>query len=408
MGDPATTPTPHDGDHHEPVPATVGASSAARAHGSAEPATHSSPAEPPSSAPALPPGLATSLPPDLTDLTDLTDPPLFGPYASWLRRVGAFLLDNSILAALMFVVVGPGVAPSALPGLDNNGSTGTAFEGVTWSESAWMTGAVLAMALLQAYTGATPGKRAAGIVVVNRDSGRPVGFLTTVLRWLAHVLDALCFVGYLRPLWDKQHRTFADSLLSTVVVRSVAPEPHALLAPFVREGRRGSKIVTAAATVLCVAGLAYAYGPTTTTGGRVVSSVACTTWENEDRPNPARLGEASFSSTTPGTISRLGVTHPYPTDGAEPSEITLAWEGDLPAGSAVSLEAVLTAPDGTRLEYSTPLGTDGDGFGAEPTSPGTIELPANDLRDGGAGWTWTAQMRVDGVASPTCGGDVPS
>ncbi|MFF2622371.1 RDD family protein [Oerskovia jenensis] len=396
MGDPATTSAPHDGDHHEPARATVGASATAPAYGFAQPATHP--------APALPPGRISSLP----GLAELDDAPLVGPYASWLRRVGAFLLDNSILAGLMFVVVGPGVAPSALPGLDNTGSVGTAFEGVTWSESAWMIGAVLAMALLQAYTGATPGKRAAGIVVVNRDSGRPVGFLTTVLRWLAHLLDALCFVGYLRPLWDEQRRTFADSLLSTIVVRSVAPEPHALLAPFVRQGRRGSKVVTAAATVLCVAGMAYAYGPTTTTGGRFGSSVACTTWEHEDRPDPARLSEASFSSTTPGTISRLGVTHPYPPDGAVPAEITLVWDGDLPAASTVSLEAVLTGPDGTRQEYSTPLDTRYTGFGADPTSPGVIVLPADAPGADGPGWTWSAQMRVDGVATPSCGAELPS
>ncbi|MFJ2300549.1 RDD family protein [Oerskovia paurometabola] len=394
MGDPATTPAPHDGDHHEPVPAAVGASAAAPAYGFAEPAAHP--------APALPPGRAPSLP----DLTDLDDAPLFGPYASWLRRVGAFLLDNSILAGLMFVVVGPGVAPSALPGLDNNGSTGSAFEGVTWSESAWMIGAVLAMTLLQAYTGATPGKRAVGIVVVDRDSGRPVGFLTTVLRWLAHLLDALCFVGYLRPLWDEQHRTFADGLLSTVVVRSVAPEPHTSFAPFVRQDRRGSRVVTGAATVLCVAGLLYAYGPTTTSGGGSVS-VACTTWEHEDRPDPARLGEASFSSTTAsGTISRLGVTHPY-TAGSPGSEVTLTWYGDLPAGAAVSLEAVLTGPDGAQQLYATPLDTGYTGLGADPTSPGVIELPADALGDGGPGWTWAAQMRVDGVATPSCGADLP-
>lgn len=102
------------------------------------------------------------------------------------------------------------------------------------------------------------------------------------------------------------------------------------------------------------------------------------------------------------------MTHPYPTDTAGPSEITLAWEGDLPADADVLLEAVLTGPDGTRLEYSTPLGAEGDRFSADPTSPGPIELPANDLRDVGVGWTWTAQMRVDGVATPACGGDVPS
>lgn len=330
----------------------------------------------------------------------------FGQYARWSRRVVAFLLDNAILAGLMFVAVGPGLAPSMLPGLDNDGSLGLAVGDLRWSESAWMLGAVIAMTVLQAYTGATPGKRAVGIVVVNRDSGRPVGLVTTVLRWLAHFLDAILCIGYLRPLWDKERRTFADSLLSTVVVLSRSPEPHPWIAPLVRPGRPGAQVVTAGAAVLCTAGALFAVGPTSSTSGDFVSSAMCTTWDPATHPGVPELTEAIFTWTGVGTISRWGVTHALPSTG-EGSEITIAWDGSLPVDADVSLEAVLTSPDGSRLEYSTPLDTDGTGFGADPTSPGTIEIPANDLRGIAPGWSWSAQMRVDGVAIPGCGGRAP-
>ncbi|MFD6090908.1 RDD family protein [Oerskovia sp. NPDC060338] len=342
---------------------------------------------------------------DLT-LLDPADAPPFGPYARWSRRVVAFLLDNAILAGLMFVVVGPGLAPSMLPGLDNDGSLGLAIADLRWSESAWMLGAVLTTTLLQAYTGATPGKRAVGIVVVNRDSGRPVGLVTTVLRWLAHFLDAIFCIGYLRPLWDAERRTFADSLLSTVVVQSRSPAPHPWIAPLVRPGRPGARVVTASAVVLCTAGALFTVGPTSSTSGNFASSAMCTTGDPTTGPGMPQISEATFTSAGTGTISRWGVTHPLPSTG-ERSEITLAWDGSLPADADVSLEAVLTSPDGSRLEYSSRLDTDGTGFGADPTSPGTIEIPANDLLGIDAGWSWRVQMRVDGVAIPGCGGRVP-
>ncbi|MHA7135299.1 RDD family protein [Oerskovia turbata] len=340
---------------------------------------------------------------DEYDLLDRVDVPPLGAYASWSRRVVAFLLDNAILAGVMFVAVGPGLPPSMLPGLENTRATAG---GLGWSENAWMIAAVLAMALLQSYTGATPGKRVVGIVVVNRDSGRPVGLLTTVLRWLAHLLDAILFLGYLRPLWETERRTFADSLLSTVVVTSRSPEPHPWVAPFQREGRPGAKAVTAAAVLVSVAGALFTFGPTNYTGGSVATSVACTSWDNTPHPDAPLFAEASFSTTTPGTVTRWGMTHPVPST-AEGSEITLTWEGDLPLDADVVLEAVLVSPDSAeRLEYSTPLDT-GTGFGAPPVSPGVVDIPGNDLRDVEHGWTWSVRMRIDGVATPSCGETVP-
>ena len=58
------------------------------------------------------------------------------------------------------------------------------------------------MLALQGWTGATPGKRVAGVAVVRVSDGLPVGFLASGLRVVAHLLDAILLIGYLRPLWN--------------------------------------------------------------------------------------------------------------------------------------------------------------------------------------------------------------
>jgi hypothetical protein len=38
-------------------------------------------------------------------------------------------------------------------------------------------------------------------------------------RDIVHLLDSLpCYIGFLWPLWDAKRQTFADKILSTVVV----------------------------------------------------------------------------------------------------------------------------------------------------------------------------------------------
>ncbi len=42
---------------------------------------------------------------------------------------------------------------------------------------------------------------------------------------LAHFLDSLaCYVGWLWPLWDPKRQTFADKIMSTVVVEQRKPK----------------------------------------------------------------------------------------------------------------------------------------------------------------------------------------
>ena len=44
------------------------------------------------------------------------------------------------------------------------------------------------------------------------------------VRDLAHTLDGAAYIGYLWPLWDDKRQTFADKILSTVVVRGSQAE----------------------------------------------------------------------------------------------------------------------------------------------------------------------------------------
>lgn len=71
----------------------------------------------------------------------------------------------------------------------------------------------------QGRTGYTVGKGALGIKLVRKDSMQPLGPGVAFLRQVLHFIDTvLCFIGFLWPLWDLQRQTFADKILSTVVV----------------------------------------------------------------------------------------------------------------------------------------------------------------------------------------------
>lgn len=71
----------------------------------------------------------------------------------------------------------------------------------------------------QGYTGQTWGKRRFGLCLVRQTDALPVGVRVSLVRHVAHVLDALLLLaGWFRPLWDGRRQTFADSLTTTVVI----------------------------------------------------------------------------------------------------------------------------------------------------------------------------------------------
>ena len=175
---------------------------------------------------------------DTTD--DETSPAL--PLASWPVRAGALCLD---------VLPGAGVLAVLAPLV------------LTAPERGWLWWLYMAVAavivllmlanrwLLPATTGWSLGRAVSGIRVVRRGDGATVGFVRLLLRDFAHLLDtAALFVGWLWPLWDSRHRTFADLLLRTEVHKVDRPE---------RDMRRFAAKVLIAAVVVSAAVVALNY-----------------------------------------------------------------------------------------------------------------------------------------------------
>ncbi|BBX72373.1 RDD family protein [Mycobacterium shinjukuense] len=69
----------------------------------------------------------------------------------------------------------------------------------------------------QGTTGSSIGKSVMKFKVVSETTGQPLGFGMSVVRQLAHVVDAIiCYIGFLFPLWDRKRQTLADKIMTTV------------------------------------------------------------------------------------------------------------------------------------------------------------------------------------------------
>jgi uncharacterized RDD family membrane protein YckC len=69
----------------------------------------------------------------------------------------------------------------------------------------------------QGTTGSSIGKSVLKFKVVSEATGQPIGFGMSVVRQLAHFVDAIiCYVGFLFPLWDSKRQTLADKIMTTV------------------------------------------------------------------------------------------------------------------------------------------------------------------------------------------------
>ena len=158
------------------------------------------------------------------------------PLASWPARAGALCLDVLPGGGLLGVL-----APLVL--------TAPQRGWLWWLYMAVAAVTVLLMLanrwLLPATTGWSLGRAVSGIRVVRRGDAAAVGFIRLSLRDFAHLLDtAALFVGWLWPLWDSRHRTFADLLSRTEVHRVDRPE---------RDMRRFAAKVLIAAVVVSAA-----------------------------------------------------------------------------------------------------------------------------------------------------------
>ncbi|GIG21977.1 hypothetical protein Cch01nite_27010 [Cellulomonas chitinilytica] len=300
------------------------------------------------------------------DLLTGVDVPQF---ASWTRRVVAALLDSAILTGTAFVVEG------YLHGIAWWGSSGAAGATPPGRE-VLVAGAVLLA--LQAFTGATPGKRVAGIRVVHEVTGRPIGVLRTLGREVAHIVDAICWIGYLRPLWHERRRTIADSAAGTDVV---------LGRPGPRVG--GVDAWTAAAAALCTIAVGLSTGGSTSYSGG--STFPCTASDG----SRVDLRVPSTSSTT-----RLGVTRA----GSPTDDLTATWTyppGTVPP-DGTELASRITADDGSETNHTTTVDGVADDAG-EAEGTWTVSIPPGELARDGSDWTWRAEVTTpDGATVQVC------
>jgi uncharacterized RDD family membrane protein YckC len=162
------------------------------------------------------------------------DAPIRTIYASWGKRVLAYLVDSlfGALFAIPAIIGYVQIIGSAETTTDAYGTQTASFDDVS-STSIGLLAIGLVLSLLfgvynvyirQGRTGYTFGKTVVGIKLVSEATRQPVGPLMAFVRSLAHIVDGFCYVGYLWPIWDAKNQTFADKIMNTIVV--VQPQDH--------------------------------------------------------------------------------------------------------------------------------------------------------------------------------------
>ncbi|MEQ4206081.1 RDD family protein [Actinopolymorpha sp. B17G11] len=135
---------------------------------------------------------------------------------TWLQRVGATLLDG-LVTGIPLAVSYALYIPSLAQGTPPDGVTGI-IAGLLGLVSLGL--GIWNVVIRQGSTGQTVGKQVLGLKLLRESDGQPVGAGVAFVRALAHVLDGMaCYIGYLWPLWDQKRQTFADKIMSTLVVK---------------------------------------------------------------------------------------------------------------------------------------------------------------------------------------------
>ncbi len=149
-------------------------------------------------------------------------------YTSWFTRVVAWVIDY--IPYLLIVGIGYGieaatqetacVTDSSEYDLGEFCATGNSTIGVAAFSICLLIGLgylVWNYGYRQGTTGSSIGKSIMKFKVVSEKTGQPIGFGLSIVRQLAHFVDAvICYIGYLFPLWDSKRQTLADKIMTTV------------------------------------------------------------------------------------------------------------------------------------------------------------------------------------------------
>lgn len=152
-----------------------------------------------------------SYPEDAAQREALAQPPGGGQaYASWGRRVGAYLLDSLVLFVPLVLLIGIFVAADI------------------WAAVviAYLATIVLPFVYFTVMhggeSGQTYGKRWLGIRVVSDETGNSIGRGRAFGRYAITVVFSFLFIplllDYLWPLWDTKNQALHDKVVGSVVV----------------------------------------------------------------------------------------------------------------------------------------------------------------------------------------------
>ncbi len=123
-------------------------------------------------------------------------------YANWGQRVGAYLIDYVPIFVLELIGI-----------ISRNAFVWLLF---ILASLAWW---IYNRCIQAGRTGQSLGKRTLHLRLISENTGEPIGAGMAFARDICHILDSLaCYIGWLFPLWDAKRQTFADKIISTVVV----------------------------------------------------------------------------------------------------------------------------------------------------------------------------------------------
>lgn len=131
-------------------------------------------------------------------------PPESNPamYSNWALRVGAYVIDYLPIIVLDLIA-----------GISRNAIVTVLF---VIASIAWW---IYNRCIQAGRTGQSLGKRALHMRLISERTGEPIGGGMAFARDICHILDSLaCYIGWLFPIWDAKRQTFADKIISTVVI----------------------------------------------------------------------------------------------------------------------------------------------------------------------------------------------
>ena len=130
-----------------------------------------------------------------------------GPRAGFWSRFGAAFLDSIFIGIIpiIFIIIGA-----------SSNSGGVLALGYVL----YIIGAIAYYVYFEGGpTGQTPGKKVAGIRVIDYNTGGSIGHGRAFLRLIGrYVSGAVCYLGYLWMLWDKENQCWHDKMANDVVV----------------------------------------------------------------------------------------------------------------------------------------------------------------------------------------------